>query len=404
MRFTKYFSQLAAVMLVGSLALSACAGFGPEATPEPELFPIEPFAPIVSATGIVVPQESATLSMTTAGILGELMVEEGSQVAAGEVLGRLELQQPLESYQAAVTAANLELASANQALDDLYENASLLAAIAQKEVTQAQDDLKEADRKRNNLNYDRASEASIDAAEANYILAQDEVDKAQKAFNKVDGRRAEDPVRALALSNLSAAKQRRDSALRTLNWYKGNPSDLEISQADADLVLAQAQLDDALRRLENLSDGPDPDQVALAEARIDNAEAQLAAAEAALAELEVDLTLQAPFAGTVAELYIHSSEWVTPGQPLMLLADLGRLHIETTDLNEIDVAQVQVGDTATITFDALPELSLQGTVTHIAPKAATGAGVNYTVELELPDIPDELRWGMTAFVDIEIDD
>ena len=145
--------------------------------------------------------------------------------------------------------------------------------------------------------------------------------------------------------------------------------------------------------------GPDPDEVALAEARIATAEAQLAAAQEALADLE----LQAPFAGTIAEVHIHASEWVAPGSPVLRIADLAHLQVETTDLGEIDVAQIVVGDTALVTFDALPGLVLAGRVISIAPKAAPGSGVNFPVILALNEIPPELRWGMTAFVDIELE-
>jgi hypothetical protein len=57
-----------------------------------------------------------------------------------------------------------------------------------------------------------------------------------------------------------------------------------------------------------------------------------------------------------------------------------------------------------VTFDALPDVEVAGWVVRIAPKAAEGAGVNYTVSLELESIPPQLRWGMTAFVDIQIDE
>jgi multidrug resistance efflux pump len=76
--------------------------------------------------------------------------------------------------------------------------------------------------------------------------------------------------------------------------------------------------------------------------------------------------------------------------------------VETTDLNEIDVARVKVGDKAIVTFDALPDVVVSGVVTRIAPKASEGSGVNYTVTVELDQIPIESRWGMTAFVDIEV--
>ena len=81
--------------------------------------------------------------------------------------------------------------------------------------------------------------------------------------------------------------------------------------------------------------------------------------------------------------------------------DLDDLQVETTDLSEIDVAKLREGDIAIVTFDALTDLVLEGTVTSIAPKAAPGSGVNYPVIIELSDIPPQLRWGMTAFIDIE---
>jgi multidrug efflux pump subunit AcrA (membrane-fusion protein) len=79
------------------------------------------------------------------------------------------------------------------------------------------------------------------------------------------------------------------------------------------------------------------------------------------------------------------------------------LRVETTDLNEIDAAQVEPGSPVTVTFDALVDQVVQGTVISIAPKASEGSGVNYTVVVELEELPPALRWGMTAFVDIEVE-
>jgi multidrug resistance efflux pump len=110
-----------------------------------------------------------------------------------------------------------------------------------------------------------------------------------------------------------------------------------------------------------------------------------------------------PFDGVVSAVHVNPNEWVAPGSPVLLIANLDHLQVETTDLSEIDVTQIMVGDPAIITFDALPDLELQGTVTRIAPKSAEGSGVNYPVIIELSEIPAALRWGMTAFVDIELD-
>jgi multidrug efflux pump subunit AcrA (membrane-fusion protein) len=76
--------------------------------------------------------------------------------------------------------------------------------------------------------------------------------------------------------------------------------------------------------------------------------------------------------------------------------------VETTDLNEIDVARLTIGDPAAVTFDAIPNVTVNGKVARIASKASEGSGVNYTVVVSLDNIPEKLLWGMTAFVDIEI--
>ncbi|MBM3123157.1 MAG: HlyD family efflux transporter periplasmic adaptor subunit, partial [Chloroflexi bacterium] len=146
--------------------------------------------------------------------------------------------------------------------------------------------------------------------------------------------------------------------------------------------------------------GPHPDLLAQTEGRLAAAQAQLTAAQQALADLE----LQAPFGGVVCNLRARVGEWVAPGMPVLQLGDLEALRVETTDLNEIDAARLQAGDTALVTFDALPAAGVSGKVERIGYKSAEGSGVNYTVVLTLDQIPDGLRWGMTAFVDIEVEE
>jgi HlyD family secretion protein len=82
---------------------------------------------------------------------------------------------------------------------------------------------------------------------------------------------------------------------------------------------------------------------------------------------------------------------------------MSNLHIETTDLSEVDVARVSLGQPVHVTFDALKGKTLIGRVTRIAPmSSATQGGVNYTVLVELDQLDPALRWGMTAFTDIQV--
>jgi len=404
-----------------------------------------PRIPMVSASGEIVPEEIALLSVKTGGVVDEVLVEEGDSVNEGQVLVRLEGTEQLE---AAVAATKFELVNAQHALDTLYEDTDLIAAqaleskeeyekqleellifdVQQAETLKAITDARKAiDTYDRNFRYQQttANQYDIDAAKAQVILAEDALEDALEDWEEWENKREDNLQRANYLTKKAAAEKAYEEAVRKFNNLSGTGKQVDIDVEEGKLIMAQAQLAQAEREWERIKDGPnpgdvsvlealisnaqedfeiysegpDPEDVAVAEARLENATAQLASAEAALADLE----LAAPFSGVVSEIHINPSEWVAPGQPVLLIADLDHLRVETTDLGEIDVAQIFVGDIAIVTFDALPDLSIQGEIMSIAPKASTGSGVNYTVIVELEDVPQELRWGMSAFVDVELE-
>lgn len=379
-------------ILAGALVLAGCGPAGEEATPTPGPGAAEVFHAVVSATGVVVPERWAALSMRGQGIVAEVLVEEGDPVAAGQALVRLDGRPRAE---AAVRLAQQELLNAQQALEDLNEDAPLAAAQAELERANAEKALAdEAYRWRVQQAGQRASPETIREAEAKLTLAEDAVDRYQDVYNRASG----DSAKAQARVQLAQAQRERDAALRNLNWYRGQPTDVDQAILDGKLGVAQALRDAAARDAERRVPGPDPDLLAQAEGRLAAAQSQFAAAQQALADLE----LQAPFDGVVCNLRARPGEWVAPGMPVLQLGDLDALRVETTDLNEIDAARLQAGDTALVTFDALPAASVSGKVERIGHKSAEGSGVNYTVIVTLDEIPHGLRWGMTAFVDIEV--
>ena len=150
-----------------------------------------------------------------------------------------------------------------------------------------------------------------------------------------------------------------------------------------------------------------------AEVRIVQAAAGVMVAETAVtlaeagvesAELALERTfLRAAFDGTVVSVALSAGELAAPGFPVVTLANFGAWQIETTDLTELDVALVAEGAPVTVRVDALPGADLVGVVTAVAllPTLARG-DVAYTVTIDLAETADlPLRWGMTAFVDIE---
>lgn len=377
------------------LLMVGCSAFPGGETPTPEPEPIDDFVPIVSATGVVVPEQWARLSLTGSGVITVVAVEEDDRVKQGESLVRLEGQENLE---AAISAASFELASAEHALEALFKDTELLAAQAHQEMIIAQQEVEDAEQYLVNI-QSPAPKVDIDQAKANLLLAQIRLDEAREDFEPYEKKPESNKVRAAFFSKLVEAEKIYDGAVRLLNNLSGEASELDIAEAEADLRLAQEKLGVAERDYAIYKDGPDPDDVKLAEDRVENAKVQL---DAAIKTLD-DLELNAPYDGTVTELYVKESEWIAPGQPILLLADLEHLRVETTDLNEIDVARIEVGDTAIVTFDALPDVVVEGEVIRVAQKAAEGSGVNYPVVIVLDEIPEKLRWGMTAFVDVEVE-
>jgi len=321
-------------------------------------------------------------------------VEAGETVVREALLLQLSGREQLE---AAVAAAQLDQVLAQQALDQVHEEEGLARALAQNELALARDEVRksEYDRTVQQEGY-RASEDSIKRARANVVVAQDAMNEAKSRYDNTGGS-SNSPAKASALAVYLSAKADYDAARRSVNWYTGHPTELQQAMLDADVAVAQARLAQAEAAWADVQDGPDPDVLALAEARLNQATAAVRAAEAALRDAEV----RAPFAGTVSAVWTRPDEWVAPGQPVIDLADLTRFQVQTTDLSEIDAARVKPEAPVTVTFDALPGVVIQGRVERIAPKASEGSGVNYTAWIQLDEVPDGLMWGMTAFVDIE---
>jgi multidrug resistance efflux pump len=166
----------------------------------------------------------------------------------------------------------------------------------------------------------------------------------------------------------------------------------DVESAEARLANAESAYDILKRNFANKIDQ---------DAAIANIEA--AASALSLARQNLQLTkLSAPFSGTIIEVYANSFEDVIANEPVILMADMDSLVVETTDLNEIDVNKISLGNRAEISYDAFPELRLEGQVVDIKLKSEIGSGVNYTVTIKFSEVPDNLRWGMSAFVVIDI--
>ena len=324
-----------------------------------------------------------TLSPQLGGQVAQVLVQEGDTVKAGDVLLRLD-DQGLETQrtavqaatQLAVAAAQAQLDAAQKALSDLNEHAPMVTAQAEQNLANARKALDTA-QKRNTWQQtgNRATQQTIDATEAQLVLANNAVKDANAAFNRVESKAPTDPVRALAESNLLAAKQQRDAITQTLNWYKGSPTNLDQAVLDANVSVALAAATQAESDYEKVQNGPDPtalklatDQVVLAQAQLANAQAQ-GASQLRTIDLQLDkLAIKAPSDGVILQRNVEPGETINPGAALFQIGQLTTLQV-TVYLPESQYALVRAGETAQLHVDAYPNKAFPATVLQIANQA-----------------------------------
>ncbi len=348
---------------------------------------------IVSAQGVLVPRRRADLAFRTGGRVAEILVAEGQMVTEGDALIRLqddELKAGLAQAQAA-----LDLAKANLAQ---IEEGARPEQIAQAEaaVRAAEANLAAATAERDRLTGG-ASDARIAAAQANLAAAQVEQKLAQDAYDKIEQAGLTGTLEEQARFQLAAANQAVAAAQKALDEATSG-STLSERAAQANVAAALAQRDLAQAQLEQLENGPTESQLDVARAGVAQAKAALHPAQAALDEA----TLLAPFDGTIAQITVDEGQVIGPGFVVAGIAGLDAWQVETDDLSEVDVVNVRVGQPVKITVDALPDVTLEGVVASITPRAETRRGdVTYTVTVDVKGDDPRALWGMTAQVEIQ---
>jgi multidrug efflux pump subunit AcrA (membrane-fusion protein) len=413
---------LAACSLPGSPGAAA-------ATPTVVLPPVKSVDQVV-AEAKVVPIQNAQLSLPTGGVVAEVLIKEGDEVQAGQTLLRLDAARQA----AAVAQAEAQLLRAQNAVAELEAGArpeeiaaaeaAVAAAQAQlarvqqgpraEEIQAAQAALEGAQAALRRV-QEGPREGELVAARADVANAQASLAQAQAAYDRVKWdpniqARPESLQLEQATNAYNAAKARLaalqegatpaqvDAARAQVDQARAQLEALQSPARAADVAAAEAEIQRAQAQLELLRSGVRPETIAGAKAEVAAAEAALEQARVALAETE----LKAPFAGTVAALDTKVGEQVGPGSPIVTLADLSAWQIETDDLTELSIVKVKEGDPVLITFDAIPDLELPGTVLRIKPIGENKLGdITYTVIVGLDESDPRLRWNMTAAVEIE---
>jgi HlyD family secretion protein len=402
---------------------------------------------VVSAEGFVVPAVEAELSFQVSGQVVEVLVAEGASVEKGQVLVRLDStdqQRAVEQAEAGVAQARAALASAQARLaqakagptDQAIAQAEAAVQTAQAQlaqvkagptseaIAQAEAAVQTAQAQLDQLLADARSE-DIQAAAAEVLIAQASLRQAQAAYDEIAwasdvGETPEAVALEQATLSFQAAQARYERLLNGATAEEIAVARAGVGEAEAALAavkagptkeaiaVAEAGVAEAEAALATVLAGSTDEEIAIAEAGVAEAEAGLTSAQAALEIAQsglADFELVAPLAGTIARVSVEVGESVAPGTPLISLGNSSTWYVETDDLTEIDVVQVAVGQPVKVTLDAIPNREFSGVVTDIAPRSEVKRGdVTYTVTIELTDAAGApLRWGLTAFVDINVE-
>lgn len=322
----------------------------------------------VGATGSVRAIQSAALNWQTSGTVAQVSVQVGDTVKKGDVLAQLDMSTVSQN----IIQAQANLVAAQKALQDAYSGtASAQAAISLQKAKDA---------------YKKALDYRISLNTRQWIE--------QVVITYVGGQQV--PV---------------------IKWHKGYPDAQTIEDADNELALKRAQLDDAQRTSDRLKNGPNPDDIVAAQANVDAAQATLNMARIVspidgtvtqASSLPGDLVSTGTASGgaasagaaQTASAQSPAGGAVTSGEAAFRIDNLSRLLVDV-EVSEVDINSLAVGQPATLTLDAIPGKTYHGTVQSVSQAGdSTSGAVNFTVTVQLTDADAQVKPAMTAAVTI----
>jgi len=304
---------------------------------------------LVTASGEIKPKNYINIGANAMGDLTEILVKEGDHVRKGQMLARIEDIQPAADVDA--QKATLSSAEANS--------------------TAAEAGLKAAD---DNI---RTMQATLEHDKADLERMKADFDRSQELFNE----------KLLA---------RQDYELKKFT-YEAQKAQIMQSQTRLDQAKAQREQTNA--------------QLAAAQKQVAVARANLVRFTDVLRKHDA----YAPLDGVVTDLPVKVGESVVPGiqnsqgSIIMTIADMSLITAEVK-VDETDIVSIQLGQSADITIDAIPNKIFKGHVTEIGDTAilrSTGVAASqsaissqeakdFKVVIAMDNPPDEIRPGLSC--------
>lgn len=380
---------------------------------------------VVEVTGQVEPSKDAELSFEKSGIVASVNVKVGDKVRAGQVISSLSgndayasVREAEAGVQAALaTLSQLEAGSPEAEISLKNQNLENAKGDLVNAENQVQDTLTSVKSKltdiidyklsdiftKDNYQYkltfnscDQAVQSSIELGRADFstftvsdtVSAKNEVDRLNTFITSIQ--------KLLSLP-CSISDASLNSKRATISGVKGEINGMysEISSRNNTVLAAKNAVSRAEKDLQ-LSSGQDKNRIANQKAAINQAYARLSQARAQAGKN----VLIAPFAGRVSEVNVERGELAPQTKYAFKLLSDSSYQIKSK-ISEIDIAKIKLGNTATVTLDAYPNVEFEAIVTNIDPASKNESGVpRYGVTLTFVNFDERVKTGMTSNADI----
>ncbi len=291
---------------------------------------MESLVQTVSASGEIKPLKYINITANSFGRIIEIAVQEGDSVKQGDLLLRQESVQPSAELRSA-QALLQQVIDDQEGSEAAYRSAEATLKTQQAELVRSQADLQKA-----RLDFERSQNLLQEG-----LISKSQFDQAKASFE--------------------VAKAQTESAR-----FRIQQSQAQLNQSDQARIAARSRINQQKASIARVSD-------------------------------QVSKTVHlAPLTGVVTSLPVHVGESAVPGiqnsigSNLMTLADLSVITAEVK-VDETDIVNVKLGQTAEVTVDAIPEKTFKGKVTEVGSSALTrtgqaaGSGITSSASQEAKD-------------------
>lgn len=296
--------------------------------------------------------DDTVVAAKTSGRIREIRVREGDRVKAGDVIAILDDEQAAAREQQAksgVQQADSRTLRSQQQISVLQEQLKQARLTVEQSRLDAQGRVRQA-------------EAQVATAEANLAQAQAGYEQARYDVEKFT---------RLAKSGDVSDRQREQAR----NAAEGQAAVVEstrrqVAAARGALTAARANLDNPAIKASQAA--AIQKQITQAQSDVDAAQSDTERARAQQREAEAnrsDLTIVAPFDGTIATRTAEPGEVVAPGAAIVTLVDLSRVYLRGF-VPEGDIGRVRLGQAARVYIDSDPKHPIEAVVSRIDPEAS----------------------------------